>query len=554
MSWWADRYGDEPMLVAYLSMEFGIDERLPIYAGGLGVLAGDHLKSASDLGVPTVAVGLFYRRGYFRQAIESGRQVERYEDVDPAALGLEREAVEVEVELAGGPVVARVWREDVGSVPLYLLDADGIEQALYAGDRRARIRQEIVLGVGAVRVLAAVGHEPTVYHLNEGHAAFAALERLGRGESIEQLRATTVFTTHTPVPAGNEVFDEALVREELDPLVQRSHLEWEDVLALGEHDGHGFGMTPLALRTSGHANGVSRLHGAVSREMWAPLWPSVSVGEVPIRHVTNGVHAPSWIAPPLLALLGAAGVDPAAAPGEERWERARALDGDALWVAHQAQKRLLADRIGLDPEALTIGFARRFAAYKRAGLLFSDPKRLEALPVQVVVAGKAHPADEDGKDVLAEIVARSRDPSFSGRVVFVEDYDLDVARALVSGVDVWLNTPLRPLEASGTSGMKAALNGVPNLSVLDGWWEEAYEPEIGWAIAGTGAEDASALYGLLEAEVVPRYRDRRKAWIGTMKESIARVGLRFTSARMVAEYTERFYVPAHRAALPTGRR
>jgi len=554
MTWWADRYGDERMLVAYLSMEFGLDERLPIYAGGLGVLAGDHLKSASDLGVPAVAVGLFYRRGYFRQAIEDGRQVERYEDADPAALGLEREAVEIEVELAGAPVVARIWRKDVGRVPLYLLDADGIEPALYAGDRRARIRQEIVLGVGAIRALAALGHEPTVYHLNEGHAAFAALERLRRGESLEELRATTVFTTHTPVPAGNEVFDQALVREELGSLVERSRLEWGDVLALGEHEGEGFGMTPLALRTSGYANGVSRLHGVVSREMWAPLWPGVSVGEVPIQHVTNGVHAPSWITAPLLALLEAAGVDPAAAPGEERWEQARALDGDALWDVHQAQKRSLAERIGIDAEALTIGFARRFAAYKRAALLFSDPQRLQALPIQIVIAGKAHPADEDGKELLAGIVARSRDPSFPGCVVFVEDYDLDVARALVSGVDVWLNTPLRPLEASGTSGMKAALNGVPNVSVLDGWWEEAYEPQIGWAIAGTGAEDAAALYGLLENEVVPRYLDRRDEWIATMKESIARVGPRFTSARMVAEYTERFYVPAHRAALPTGRR
>jgi glycogen phosphorylase len=554
MTWWSDRHRDEPMLVAYLSMEFGVNERLPIYAGGLGVLAGDHLKSAADLGVPTVAVGLFYRRGYFRQAIEEGRQVERYEEADPAALGLAREPVELEVELRGGPVAVRVWRKDVGSVPLYLLDADGIEQALYAGDRSDRIRQEIVLGVGAIRALSALGHEPTVFHLNEGHAAFAALERLTRGDSLEHVRATTVFTTHTPVPAGNEVFDEELVREELEPLVKRSRLEWDELLALGDTDGEGFGMTPLALRTSAHANGVSRLHGTVSREMWAPLWPALPVEDIPIDHVTNGVHAPSWIAPPLRELLAAAGVDPGAAPGEERWERVRALDAGALWDAHQAQKRLLTERFGLDPTLLTIGFARRFATYKRAGLLFTDPERLRRLPVQIVVAGKAHPADEDGKDVLAGIVARARERAFAGRVVFVENYDLEVARALVAGADVWLNTPLRPLEASGTSGMKAALNGVPNLSVLDGWWEEAYTPQIGWAIAGTGAEDAAALYGLLEDEVVPRYRDRRDEWIATMKSAIARVGARFTSARMVAEYTERFYVPAHRAAVPTGRR
>jgi starch phosphorylase len=554
MTWWSHRHGDQRMLVAYLSMEFGVDERLPIYAGGLGVLAGDHLKSASDLGVPTVAVGLFYRRGYFRQAIEQGRQVERYDEADPAALGLAREPVDFEVELADGPVAVRVWRKDVGSVPLYLLEADGIEQALYAGDRGARIRQEIVLGVGAVRALAALGHEPTVFHLNEGHAAFAALERLRRGDSLEHVRTTTVFTTHTPVPAGNEVFDDELVREELGPLVKRSRLDWDELLALGESDGEGFGMTPLALRTSAHANGVSRLHGAVSREMWAPLWPGVTVDEVPIDYVTNGVHAPSWIAQPLRELLESAGVEPGAAPGEEHWERVGTVDGIALWDAHQAQKRLLAERLGLDPERLTIGFARRFATYKRAGLLFTDPERLRRLPVQIVVAGKAHPADEDGKDVLAGIVARSRQRGFSGRVVFVENYDLEVARALVAGADVWLNTPLRPLEASGTSGMKAALNGVPNLSVLDGWWEEAYTPGIGWAIAGTGAEDAAALYGLLEDEVVPRYRDHREEWIATMKASIARVGARFTSARMVAEYTERFYVPAHRAAVPTARR
>jgi glycogen phosphorylase len=554
MIWWSRRHGDERMLVAYLSMEFGVDERLPTYAGGLGVLAGDHLKSASDLGVPTVAVGLFYRRGYFRQAIEEGRQVERYDEADPAALGLAREPVAFEVELEGGPVAVRVWRKDVGSVPLYLLDADGIEQALYAGDRRDRIRQEIILGVGAVRALAALGHQPTVFHLNEGHAAFAALERLRRGDSLERVRATTVFTTHTPVPAGNEVFDEELVREELGPLVTRSRLDWDDLLALGDTEGEEFGMTPLALRTSAHANGVSRLHGTVSREMWAPLWPGVAVEEVPIDHVTNGVHAPSWIAPALREVLEAAGVHPGAAPGEEHWERVRRVDSGALWDAHQAQKLVLAERLGLDPERLTIGFARRFATYKRAGLLFTDPGRLRRLPVQIVVAGKAHPADEDGKDVLAGIVARSRERAFSGRVVFVENYDLEVARALVAGVDVWLNTPLRPLEASGTSGMKAALNGVPNLSVLDGWWEEAYAPEIGWAIAGKGAEDAAALYGLLEDEVVPRYRDRRDEWTATMKASIARVGARFTSARMVAEYTERFYVPAHRAAVPTGRR
>jgi starch phosphorylase len=548
MTWWDREHGDERMLVAYLSMEFGVDERLPIYAGGLGVLAGDHLKSASDLGVPMVGIGLFYRRGYFRQTLDSGRQVERYDEADPAALGLVREPVDVRVELGSGPVVARVWRADVGSVPLYLLDADGIEPALYAGGRMERIRQEILLGVGGMRALAALGHEATVFHLNEGHATFAAVERLARGERLEQVRASTVFTTHTPVPAGNEVFDEELVHEQLGPLVERSPLAWEDVLALGRLDDEGFGLTPLALRTSAYANGVSRLHGAVSRELWAPLWPDLALDDVPIGHVTNGVHAPTWISPLLRPLLEAAGVDPLAAPGEEAWERALAVDGGALWDVHVALKRSLAERVGLHPDLLTIGFARRFATYKRPGLLFSDLKRLRRLPVQVVVAGKAHPADENGKDVLAEIVSWSRDPAFAGRVAFVEDYDIAAARMLVSGVDVWLNTPLRPLEASGTSGMKAALNGVLNLSVLDGWWEEGYEPEIGWPIDGTGATDAASVYRLLEEEVVPAYHDRREDWVSMMKASIARVGARFTSARMVAEYVDRFYVPASRAA------
>jgi starch phosphorylase len=549
-SWWDRRHADERMLVAYFSMEFGVDERLRIYAGGLGVLAGDHLKSASDLGVPIVGVGLFYRRGYFRQLLERGRQVERYAEADPAALGLAREPVEVEVDLHGGPVVARVWRTDVGRVPLYLLDADGIEPTLYGGGQEERIGQEILLGVGGIRALAALGLEPTVFHLNEGHAAFAAVERLARGESLERVRASTVFTTHTPVPAGNEVFEEELVRERLGPLLKQAGMTWKDVLPLGRFDEDGFGMTPLALRTSASANGVSRLHGAVSRELWASLWPELAPDDVPIGHVTNGVHAPTWISPRLRALLEEVGVRPGAPPGEERWDLAAAVDDAALWDAHLALKRALARRAGLDPELLTIGFARRFATYKRAGLLFSEPARLARLPVQVVVAGKAHPADEEGKDLLATVVAWSRDAALAGRVVFLEDYDLALARLLVAGVDVWLNTPVRPLEASGTSGIKAGLNGVPNLSVLDGWWEEAFEPGIGWALEGVGAADADALYRLLEEQVVPAYRDRRADWIAIMKASISRVGAHFTSHRMVAEYAERFYLPAHRAAIP----
>jgi starch phosphorylase len=555
MSWWEDTHGDERMLVAYFSMEFGVDEGLPIYAGGLGVLAGDHLKSASDLGVPLVGVGLFYRHGYFRQRLDAdGRQTEWYAEADPGALGLALEPAEVEVEVGGELLAARVWRYEIGSVPLYLLDSDSVSPALYGGGREDRLRQEALLGIGGVRALAALGLSPTVYHLNEGHASFAVLERLARGESLDQVRASTVFTTHTPVPAGNEVFEPDLIARELGAQIERAGLDWEELLELARSDGDGVGLTPLALRTSAYANGVSALHGTVAREMWAGLWPGLRPEDVPIGHVTNGVHPPSWISPELLALLEAAGVRPAAPPGLEGWELVDGIDGDAFREARSARKRRLAERLHLDPERLTIGFARRFATYKRAGLLFSDPERLRSLPVQVVVAGKAHPADEEGKTLMAAVVSHARSPELGGRIVFLEDYGIAVARDLVQGVDVWLNTPQRPLEASGTSGMKAAMNGALNLSVLDGWWDEAYDPAIGWAIAGSGdADDAEALYGLLEHEVVPAFRDRPVEWLAMAKASVSQVGARFSSGRMVAEYAERFYLPAHRAVLTSTR-
>jgi starch phosphorylase len=536
--WWSRAHPDEDgFLAAYFCLEFGLDESLPIYSGGLGVLAGDHLKAASDLGIPLVGVGLLYRHGYFRQRLDgSGRQVEDAQPFDPEALGLVREGVTVEVELDGETIEAAVWRADVGRVPLYLLDADEITDSLYGGDREHRIRQELLVGVGGVRALAALGLEPTVFHMTEGHSAFLALERiralvadgLSRDEAVERVRSSTVFTTHTPVPAGNEVFETELVRRYLGRLAGECGFAEKELLALGRvGDEDEFGLTPLALRLSAYANGVSELHGEVARDMWAPL-------DAPIDHVTNGVHPGTWVAPELADLLRE--------NGDWRWERIADVQPDGLWKIHADRKFRVTDLAGLDPETLTIGFARRFATYKRAGLVFSDLERLLALPVQVVVAGKAHPADEAGKDVMKSITALPHD-----RIVFLEDYDMGLARLLVQGCDVWLNTPRRPLEASGTSGMKAAMNGVLNLSVLDGWWAEGYGPDVGWAIAGEDDEaDAEELYRLLEQEVVPTFYENRERWIEMMKASIVRLSPRFSMHRVLTDYAERYYLPAHR--------
>ncbi|HEY8646864.1 MAG TPA: alpha-glucan family phosphorylase [Gaiellaceae bacterium] len=552
-TWWERTHGDadSDLLIAYFSMEFAVDAGLPIYSGGLGVLAGDHLKAAADLGIPLVGVGLFYRGGYFTQGLsKEGRQTEEYRGVDPEAAGLVREPVSVDVELAGETVTAAVWRCDVGSVPLYLLDVDMLTDALYSGDREHRIRQELLLGVGGVRALTALGLKPTVFHVNEGHSAFLAIERarelVEEGEeperALEIVRRSTVFTTHTPVPAGNEVFGDDLVVRYVGDLAARAGLAQDELLALGRAEGvNGFGLTPLALRLSAAANGVSELHGEVAREMWAPLWP----GEEPrIGHVTNGVHLGTWLARELDQLLRTVGVRPEAPPDEGNWEAVHELDDAELWRVHATLKERLAALTGFDSERLTIGFARRFATYKRAGLVFSDLERLLQLPVQVVVAGKAHPQDSDGKDVMQRIVELSRDPAVAGRVVFLENYDLDLARAIIPGCDIWLNTPRRPHEASGTSGMKAAVNGVPNLSVLDGWWAEAYNPEVGWALDGTTDEaDAEQLYRVLEEQVVPRFASRDD-WARLMKSSIAQLAPRFSMQRAVIEYVERYYLPA----------
>ena len=589
-TWWRDRGGPADFLVAYFSAEFGLDESLPIYSGGLGVLAGDYLKAASELGVPLVGIGLFYRRGYFRQRLdENDRQHELYPLTVTTRLPLELVPMAPVVELADDdgnlvPVQLAVWRARVGRVSLYLIDTHvegnpewAVTDTLYGGDRANRLRQEVLLGIGGVRVLRRLGFEPTVFHLNEGHSAFLQLERmrelveeqgLAAEEAIERLRASTVFTTHTPVPAGNEVFDPELVRRALGGLVERCGLAWEDFVALGkvDPDETGFGLTPFALRTSEHANGVSELHGAVAREMWHGLWPEKRIDEVPITSITNGVHQRTWLSPELEQLLG---------DTEPQFERARELSADDLWVAHRSAKERLLEFVAatrgvreFDPDVFTIGFARRFATYKRADLLFSRPDRLASLladpdrPIQVLVAGKAHPADEGGKDLIQLVVDFAREPAAAGRVVFLEDYEMTLARRLVQGVDLWLNTPRRPFEASGTSGMKAALNGVPNCSILDGWWAEAYSPEVGFAIEAplddaTEAEqdeaDADALYTILEKQVLPAYYEREAEgvpprWIALMRESIAELGPRFGTARMVAEYVERLYLPAHEGA------
>ena len=590
-TWWERRAEDDRFNVAYFSSEFGLDESLPIYSGGLGVLAGDHLKSASDLGIPLVGVGLFYREGYFRQELdEDDWQVERYPENDPAQLPLQLEQASVLVDLADEsgalvPVRAQVWRAQVGRVPLYLLDTDvdgnpdwarTITDKLYGGDREHRLRQELVLGIGGVRVLRRLGLDPTVFHMNEGHSAFLQLERLRElveeqhlppAAAIQRLRASTVFTTHTPVPAGNEVFETALLERNVAPLVARCGFSWEEFQELGSvlKSDLGFGLTPFALRTSSYANGVSALHGEVSREMWQSLWPERTPEKVPIVSVTNGVHARSWIDEGLEALLGNE-----EELGSPDFARAYQLDGDDLWNVHRASKqellRVMRSRgfgEAFDPEALTIGFARRFATYKRANLIVSDPDRLARLladserPLQLVLAGKAHPADEGGKEMIRTIVEFSRDPRARGRVVFLPDYEMTLARYLVQGVDVWLNNPRRPLEASGTSGMKAALNGVVNCSILDGWWCEGYSPETGFAIGGNwtasndaaqDAADAAALFDVLEQQVIPAYYDRGR-WLELMRSSIARLGTRFTTNRMLVEYVESLYLPAHRDLL-----
>ncbi|MCS7314353.1 MAG: alpha-glucan family phosphorylase [Bryobacterales bacterium] len=620
-SWFRRVYGKADSLsVAYFSAEFGLTECLSIFAGGLGVLAGDHLKSASDLGVPVVGVGLLYQQGYFKQYLnESGWQQEAYEDNDfhnlPIQLlrGPDGNPVLVALEFPGRTVCAQLWQAHVGRVSLILLDTNipanpnpedrDITDQLYGGDSEMRIRQEIVLGMGGYRALEALGFDPTVYHMNEGHSAFLALEhvrrlmqrhRLSFEEARQLASPSLIFTTHTPVEAGHDFFPPELMDRYFSGYYPQLGLSRDEFLGLGRRNPHdaseSFCMTILALRLAAFSNGVSRLHGEVTRRMWGGIWPGVPESEVPIGHVTNGVHFRSWISYEMNQLydryLGPAWREEPADPA--LWRRAETIPAEELWRTHERRReRLVAfarrrlrqqlERRGapraeieaadeaLDPEALTIGFARRFATYKRATLILRDVERLKrilndpARPVQVIFAGKAHPRDGAGKELIRQIVALARQPDFRRRLVFLEDHDMAVARYLVQGCDVWLNTPLRPLEASGTSGMKAAANGALNLSTLDGWWDEAwsrYNHRIGWAIGRGETYDqreyqdmveAEALYDVLERDVVPTFYERGRdrlprRWIERMRTSIASLCHFFNTHRMVREYTERFYL------------
>lgn len=616
-SWFASRY---PALsnctIAYFSAEFGLHNSIPIYSGGLGILAGDHCKEASDLGLPIVGLGFMYPQGYFHQRITAdGWQEAEYEAFNRLASPI-RPALtpsgsqcQVTVEMANRSVCALVWQVHVGRVVLYLIDTDvplnapadrELSARLYGGDQEVRLCQEILLGIGGVRVMRALGLSPAIWHANEGHSAFLILERIrelvcaGRpyAEAVEVVQHSTVFTTHTPVPAGHDVFPAHLMERYFAEYWEQLGLTREAFLHLGEHPDNpavGFNMTALAMRLAAHRNGVSREHARVTRAMWRNIWPGVPEDLVPIRSVTNGIHAPTWVAPEMNHLyskyLGPDWADRSDDPAV--WHRVTEIPDGELWAVHQTLKRKLMSFIRerardgwidgrfdasqalaagtlLDPEALTIGFARRFATYKRATLLFSDLKRLKRIlqdrwrPVQIVLAGKAHPADEPGRSFIHEVYSLCRDHAMGGHIAFIEDYDMHMAKFLVQGVDVWLNTPRPPMEASGTSGQKAALNGIPHLSVLDGWWYEGYDGANGWAIASVPApadpmaqdtKDAEELYRILEQEVVPLFYTRDldgipRGWVQVMKDAIRTIAPRFCARRMVKEYMDLLYAPA----------
>ena len=603
--------------VAYFSAEFGLHESIPIYSGGLGILAGDHIKSASDLDIPLVGVGLYYDQGYFRQRLDTdGWQHEDYLDVDHRLLPMELahhkgEPVNITIDTRTGPILARVWRMAVGRNTLLLLDSNvegnlpedrELTSRLYGGDTRVRVRQELLLGVGGVRALAALGISPGVAHLNEGHSAFAALELLRQRmqaegidaiEAIRRVAPQVVFTTHTPVPAGHDRFHPDLIEEHLGPLRDALGLDYNTFMGLGRvepQDPHeDFCMTVLALKLSRRANAVSSLHGQVSRAMWSGLFPSRNEDQIPIGHITNGVHTHTWLAPAMRQVydrhFGPDWPRRAGKPGF--WDGIEQVNEGELWETHQILKVQLvesarrraahfAEQRGESPEAiaairralsfdaLTIGFARRFATYKRATLMLQDIDALAALvndprrPVQFVFAGKSHPKDQPGKQLLQQIARLKHDPRFAGKILFLEDYDIDVGRRLVHGVDVWANNPRRPLEACGTSGQKVVLNGGLNLSILDGWWAEAYDGQNGFAIGGGethtdvathDSRDGDALLRVLRDEVIPLYYERDRdglprGWIVRMKRAIRTLGWRFSADRMVMDYVLNAYIPA----------
>jgi starch phosphorylase len=612
-----DYYPEMPFQVAYFSAEFGLTECLPIYSGGMGMLAGDTLKSASDLNVPLVGVGLLYQEGYFSQYLSAdGWQMETYpvNDFDTMPVNLVRnekgKPLTISVEFKGQPVQILIWRIDVGRVPLYMLDTNmganppefrRTTAQLYGGDREMRLRQEIVLGIGGVRALKVLGIEPTVFHINEGHSAFSTLERISilrkeKDLSFDAARevalASTIFTTHTSVPAGNDLFDAELIRAYFEEYAKELGINFKVLLGYGRLDPQNgsepFGMSTLALRLSAHTNAVSRLHRQVSRTMWQKIWHHHPVEDVPIDYITNGIHVPNWISRDMAALFDRyLGPDWAEDPDNERvWEQAEQIPDPELWRTHErcrenlvgfARHRLYEqlNRLGapmaelqaasevLTPEALTIGFARRFATYKRASLLFRDPERLDRIvnhpkhPVQIILTGKAHPQDNEGKEFIKTILHLAREERFRQRIVVLENYNMHIAQRLVSGCDLWLNTPRRPLEACGTSGMKALANGSLNLSVLDGWWDEGYHRDFGWAIGhGEVYQDHNAqddiesrdLYNFLEEEIVPLFYQRGpdgipRGWVEKMRAGLQRLVPIFNSHRMVQEYVSLYYRP-----------
>lgn len=616
-TWYSKNYPELTHLpIAYFSFEFGLHNSIPIYSGGLGILSGDHCKEASDLGLPFVAVGFMYPQGYFRQRLGAdGRQEAIYQQLDinttpfRRAVCWEGQECLVTVQLEQ-PVHAAIWELHVGRTKLYLLDTDvgqnspwdrELSARLYGGDQETRLRQEIVLGIGGVRALKTLGIRPAAWHMNEGHSALLTLERarqlVEEGMSFEQaveiLRTTTIFTTHTPVAAGHDSFPFHLIEKYFSHYWDLLGLTREEFLQLGAHQeswGTGFNLTVLAFHLGGYFNGVSKLHGKVTRRMWKAVWPELEEDDLPITHVTNGVHTPTWIAPELDQLyreyLGEDWTD--AQDDPSRWDRILEIPDAEFWQVKQLLKHKLMSTIRerarkiwieggndpahalitgalLDPMALTIGFARRFATYKRATLMFRDPDRLQRIlhsfrrPVQIIYAGKAHPADEPGKHLVHQVVELAKNHELGGRIAFVEDYDINLARYLVQGVDIWLNNPLPPYEASGTSGQKAAVNGAPNLSVLDGWWMEAYNGKNGWVIGKPPSldpvdrdeSDVESLYRLLEEEIVPRYYQRDpdgvpRAWIQIVKEAVRSNAPVFCTRRMVKEYADRMYVPAAR--------
>lgn len=605
-------------VIAYFSMEFGIHESLPLFAGGLGILAGDHLKSSSDLHLPMVGVGLFYQYGYFHQYLDhEGYQQEGYPETDVFSLPMSRvldpsgNEVVVSIDGPNGRIHAGIWQLQIGRIPLYLLDTNininppefrKITANLYSGEMHTRLTQEILLGIGGMRALRKLGYYPTVCHINEGHSAFAGIERIcllmdrfgiDAETAMEVAVRSSVFTTHTPVAAGHDEFPSSAVEGYLKHMEDRIGLPVSLMLSWGQPPNHGlekpFSMFILGQRMAMYCNGVSRLHGGVARNMWAHLWPDLPEAEVPIKHVTNGVHVPTWIAPEF-SLLFERYIGPDWEMNFRDPQAARRFDEffeEELWRLHEINRARLirmcryklleqyrrrqssitflqnAESV-LDQGILTIAFARRFASYKRAYLILEDIERLEAMitnkdrPVQFIFAGKAHPKDREGKDLIKRLVEFARQPHLRHRIVFLEDYDIQIARYLVQGADVWLNTPRRPFEACGTSGMKAALNGVINASILDGWWVEGYSPDLGWMI-GDGFEypdpgyqdkvDSQSLYNILENEIIPCFYERGEnglpsRWIGMMKRSMKLVLNNFSSNRMVTDYEQQFYVPA----------